>query len=199
MWTFWLKWILLNGLGWLIGLLLPDLGMPGARLVAFGFIIGLAQAYAMDMKADDFVWFLSNVFGWTLGFLVAELLVLSYAPEMFVELAGTFNVFGFVMGSVCSVLLQYVAHWRLVFAGWRTLFVFIYLVPLAVLAGFIGGIVYLWMVDYLPTIVDPLQNTLAVIVGFMLTGAAYGVVSGVPVFTLLRAAPPTEYMWVEDN
>ena len=100
---------------------------------------------------------------------------------------------------MCSVLLQYIAHWRLVFGGWRTVFVFFYLVPLAVLAGLLGGMVYLWMIDFLPTVTDPLQNTLAVIGGFILTGAAYGVVSGVPVFTLLRAAPPTEYMWVEDN
>ncbi|MEI2607066.1 MAG: hypothetical protein V9G20_00385 [Candidatus Promineifilaceae bacterium] len=190
MWTFWLKWILLNGFGWLIALLLPDLGIPGARLVAFGFIIGLAQAYAMELQVDDFVWFISNMIGWTLGFLVAELLLLAYAPGLFVEMAGTFNIFGFMMGSLCSVLGQYLAHWRIIFNGWRTVLVFVYLVPMAILAGFVGGAVYWRLTLFLPTIADPLQNTMAVITAFALTGAAYGVVSGLPVFTLLRAAPP---------
>lgn len=194
MWKFWLNWTLLNAFGWLLALLLPDLGIPGARLVAFGFIVGIAQAYAMDLRVDDFAWFISNMIGWTLGFLVAELLLLAYAPDLFAQLAGTFNIFGFILGSICSVLFQYLAHWRNVFGGWRTVFVFAYLIPVAALAGFVGGVVYLRLTLYLPTVIDPLQNTLAVIAGFVLTGAAYGLVSGLPIFTLLRVAPPSPYL-----
>lgn len=198
MWTFWLKWILLNGFGWLIALLLPDLGIPGARLVAFGFIVGIAQAYAMDMQVDDFLWLLSNMFGWTLGFLVAELVLLAYWPDLFTQLAGTFNPYGFVVGSLCSAWLQFIVHWRIVFAEGRVWLIFLYLTAMALAAGYVGGIVHLWMLAFLPTVVDPWQNTLAVLAGFALTGVAYGLVSGLPVFTLLRAAP-AEYVWAEEN
>ena len=59
------------------------------------------------------------MFGWTLGFLVAELVLLAYWPDLFTQLAGTFNPYGFVVGSLCSAWLQFIVHWRVVFAEGR--------------------------------------------------------------------------------
>jgi hypothetical protein len=124
---FWVRWTLLNGVAWCIGLGLVEvlIGKPGglwawgSGLVS-GLVIGTIQGLGVNRR-DWTSWLVVSTLGWlpSLGIastvsysLYVRLVPLSAASDSVRAL--TYYVLLGVLGGVSSASLQYLVHWRYV-------------------------------------------------------------------------------------
>lgn len=140
-WAFWWRWVVATNLGWFPGILIgtragaalfPEHALAQATFTAASAALcfGAAQAFALrSALARPSAWLLASVLGWTLGVLLARLLLNTMGAELspLRDVVAVAFIAGTCIGVAQAPLLaEAVPRWRawpIVSAiGWGVLF-----------------------------------------------------------------------------
>jgi hypothetical protein len=187
--SFWLKWVLLNGIAWLIGLGLVDVLLVGPPIwlwgLLSGLVIGIIQGLVLRHRINWIRWLLVTVPSWFLGLWIGGLfsLYLLRIPVHHTARIFAFDVVFGILGGTLSIILQYSVCWRDVYSrkrGW--LFI---LIVSSVVAGLASGIV-VWGVQEIASLFALFALwDVWVLTSSATGGILFGSITGVPLAWLL--------------